>query len=154
MRSQAALDFVSTKESMMSVRTFAIVWGVLFLLIAVGGFIPGLVQPHSHPDVAVEAGLGLELGLFPINVLHNIVHLIFAIWGFVAARTVPAARTYAKATAIIYGVFVIMGLIPAANLWTTFGLVPLYGNDVWLHILLAAGAAYFGFIHREHDARP
>jgi hypothetical protein len=25
----------------------------------------------------------------------------------------------------------------------------LHGNDVWLHILLAAPAAYFGFMHKR-----
>jgi hypothetical protein len=137
----------------MSVRTFAKVWAILFLVIGVAGFVPGLVHPHTHPDVTMDAGLGLELGLFPINVLHNIVHLLFAVWGFVAARSLGSARTYARATAIIYAVFMIMGLIPAARLWTTFGLVPLYGNDVWLHAILAAGAAYFGFVHRETEVR-
>lgn len=140
-------------RSSMSVRKFALAWGVLFLMIGVGGFIPGLTTPHTHPDVTVEAGLGLELGLFPVNVLHNIVHLSFAGWGLIASRTVGASRIYARGTAVIYGVFVIMGLIPAADLWTTFGLVPLYGHDVWLHLVLAAGAAYFGFFHREHEAR-
>lgn len=43
-----------------------------------------------------------------------------------------------------------MGLIPGLD--TTFGLVPLFGNDVWLHILLAAPAAYFGFVHRDRRA--
>jgi hypothetical protein len=27
--------------------------------------------------------------------------------------------------------------------------VPIYGHDVWLHALLAAVAAYFGFVYRE-----
>jgi len=37
-------------------------------------------------------------------------------------------------------------------LWTLFGLVPLYGNDIWLHGLLAAIAAYFGWVHRTAAA--
>jgi hypothetical protein len=40
-----------------------------------------------------------------------------------------------------------MGLIPGLD--TTFGLVPLFSHDVWLHVLLAGGAAYFGFVHRD-----
>ena len=39
-----------------------------------------------------------------------------------------------------------MGLIPAANMWNTFGLVPIHGHDVWLHALIGLAAAYFGFI--------
>jgi hypothetical protein len=37
----------------------------------------------------------------------------------------------------------VMGLTPVLN--TTFGLITLYGHDVWLHALLAIIAAYFGW---------
>jgi hypothetical protein len=36
------------------------------------------------------------------------------------------------------------GLFPAIQ--STLGLIPIFGNDVWLHALTAAIAAYFGFI--------
>jgi hypothetical protein len=137
----------------MSTRTFARIYGIVFLAVGILGFVPGITTPHTHPDVALDAGLGLLLGLFAINVLHNVVHLIFGAWGLVAARSLPAAKLYFKATAIIYAVFTVMGLVSAANLYTTFGLVPLYGNDVWLHALLAAVAAYFGFVHRDVETR-
>lgn len=45
---------------------------------------------------------------------------------------------------MIYGVFVVMGLIP--GLLTVFGLVPLHSHAIWLHLLLAGVAAYFGFV--------
>jgi len=35
------------------------------------------------------------------------------------------------------------------NLHTAFGLVPLYGHDIWLHAGLAVVAAYFGFMHER-----
>jgi hypothetical protein len=134
----------------MSTRTFARVWGILFLIIGAAGFVPGLtMMDHDHPDVTMDAGLGLELGLFPVNILHNVVHLLFGVWGLLAARSLGAARGYARSVAVIYAVFAVMGLISAARLWTTFGLVPLYGHDVWLHALLAAVAAYFGFFRSE-----
>jgi len=135
----------------MNTRTFALVWGILFLVIGAGGFIPGLLHSPAmdDPDIAVRTMYGRELGLFPVNILHSIVHLLFGVWGVIAYRNWSSARTYAKATAVIYAVFVVMGLIPGLN--TTFGLVPLFSHDVWLHIILAAGAAYFGFIHRDTD---
>ena len=91
----------------------------------------------------VEAARGRLLGLFPVNVLHDLVHLAFGIWGLVAYRSFSASKLYAKAVAIIYAVLVVMGFIPVLN--TTFGLIPLYGNDIWLHVALALIAAYFGF---------
>lgn len=137
----------------MSIRTFALVYGVAFLVVGVAGFIPALVTPYevTDPGLTVTAGAGRLFGLFPVNVLHNVVHLLFGVWGLLAYRSLEGARGYAKAVAVIYGVFVIMGLIP--GLMTTFGLVPLHGHDVWLHLLLAAIAAWFGFVARAPDAR-
>ena len=138
----------------MNLRNFARIFGIVFLVIGAAGFVPGLTDmDHSHPDVTMDAGLGLELGLFPVNVLHNIVHLAFGVWGLVASRSAGASRGYGKAVAIIYALLTVMGLIEGGKLWTTFGLIPLYGNDVWLHALLAAVAAYCGFMHRDSEAR-
>ena len=136
----------------MDTRRFALVWGILFLVIFAAGIIPGLLQPPeaSDPDLAMNAMYGRELGLFPVNILHDGVHLAFGIWGVVAYRSFDAAKAYARVTAIIYALFVIMGLVPVLD--TTFGLVPLFSHDVWLHVILAAGAAYFGFVHKDREA--
>ena len=135
----------------MNIRYFALAYGIVFLLIGIAGFVPAFLTPldPSHPQPAIDAGAGQLFGLFPVNVLHNIVHIAFGIWGLVAYRTLGASVGYARAVAVIYGILVVMGLIP--GLHTTFGLVPLYGHDVWLHLVLAAVAAYFGFIAPRHE---
>jgi hypothetical protein len=46
--------------------------------------------------------------------------------------------------------FTLMGLVPALH--TAFGLMPVYGHDVWLHGLEALLAAYFGFVARPQPA--
>jgi hypothetical protein len=132
----------------MAIRYFALVYGIVFLVVGIAGFIPGLVVPMAaeQPDLAVDAGAGHLFGLFPVNVLHNIVHILFGIWGLIAWRSVSGSITYARSVAVIYAVFVVMGLIPVLH--TTFGLVPLYGHNIWLHAVLAAVAAYFGFVAR------
>ena len=133
----------------MATRYFALVWGIIFLGLAATGFIPGawVPAPAHYPHIAVDSMYGAALGTFAVNILHNIVHLLFGIWGVLAYRKLDSARGYAKAVAIIYAMFAVMGLIPMLD--TTFGLVPLFGNDVWLHLLLAAPAAYFGFMRSE-----
>jgi hypothetical protein len=131
----------------MGTRLFARVYGIVFFAVGVVGFIPGLTPPHTHPGLTVEAGSGLELGLFPVNILHNLVHVAFGVWGVFAASRYDAARLYAQVVAVAYGLLALMGLLPATN--TVFGLVPIYGHDVWLHALLAVVAAYFGFVHRD-----
>ena len=137
----------------MALKRFAMILGIVFLVIGAGGFVPGLTAPHNHPDVRFTTGLGLEMSLFPVNLLHNVVHLLFGVWGLLAARSATGARAFGKAVAIVYGVLTVMGLIPALNLHATFGLVPLYGHDVWLHALLALAGGYFGFAYREVEVR-
>jgi hypothetical protein len=132
----------------MNTRTFALI----FLIVGAGGFIPGVTDMNATPEagLTMHNGYGHELGLFPVNMLHNIVHLLFGIWGVLAYRSYAGARTYFRAVAIIYGLLTILGLLPATN--TTFGFIPIYGNDVWLHALLALVAAYFGWVNRDTAA--
>jgi hypothetical protein len=142
---------------MTGTRRFALVFGIVFLAVGIAGFVPGITQPHSHPDVMVTAWLGTLFGLFAVNVLHNAAHILFGAWGLMAATSEGAARFYGKAVAIAYALLAVMGLINEMNLHTAFGFVPLYGHDVWLHVLLAAVAAYFGFrrpvdVPRRRDA--
>lgn len=133
----------------MNARTFALIWGIVFLLAGASGFIPRLWHPapDHYPPLAVDSYYGDALGLFPVNVLHNIVHLAFGVWGLLAYKRWSAAKTYARSVAIIYAVLMVAGFIPGLN--TMFGLVPLFGNDPWLHLFLLAPAAYFGFMHRD-----
>src|SRR5688500_11854107 len=134
----------------MSTRYFALVLGIAFLLVGIMGFIPALLTPpavgggHEHNLTVTGPGHGYLLGLFHVNVLHNIVHLVFGAWGvFAYFASFDAARLYARVVAISYGLLTIMGLIPQLN--TVFGLVPIHGHDVWLHAVIALAAAYFGW---------
>lgn len=133
----------------MSTRTFALLFGIVFLAIGIAGFIPGITTaPHpGHPDLAVDANYGQVLGLFPVNILHNIVHILFGLWGLLSYKSLGGAKGYARGVAIAYAVLTIAGFVPGLN--TMFGLVPLFGNDIWLHALLALVAAYFGWMHRD-----
>ena len=136
----------------MNTRTFARIFGAVFLIIGIGGFIPGLTaMDHAghaaDSEVTLRSFFGYELGMFPVNVLHNIVHLLFGIWGLMAAKSYSGARGYFRTTAIIYAVLTVMGLIP--GLRTTFGLIPLYGGDIALHAVLALVAAYIGWMNRD-----
>jgi len=129
-----------------SVRDFAKIAGIAFVLVGLMGFIPGITQspPPTAPDLAVDTSYGWLMGLFPVNAMHNLVHIALGAWGIAAARGWDSARTFARGTAIIYAVLGVMGFIPGMD--TMFGLAPLFGHDIWLHLLLAAASAYFGFM--------
>lgn len=128
----------------MSVRYFALVFGIIYVLAGISGFIPGLLAPPATPgELTVESFHGRVFGIFEVNVLHSLVHILFGIWGIVAWRRFDSARAFARTFAIVFGVLTIMGLIPGLN--TVFGLVPIRGHDVWLHAASAILAAYFGW---------
>jgi hypothetical protein len=129
----------------METRYFALGAGIVYVLIGLLGFLPGFTAspPAGAPPLAVDAGYAYLLGLFPINVLHNLVHLAVGAWGLVAYRSYSSARGFARGLAVFYGVLTIMGVIPLLS--TTFGLIPIFGHDIWLHAVTAIIAAYFGF---------
>lgn len=119
----------------------ALVFGIVFLLVGVLGL---LVDNGMGMDANMETA-GRLFGLFPVNLLHNVVHLAFGAWGIAAARSFGGARTYGRIGAIIYGALVLIAFVSP----TTFGLVPIGGNDIWLHALLALGLAWIGFAGRD-----
>lgn len=132
----------------MAARYFALFMGIAFTLAGAGGFLPGItLSPHEDmPSLTLHASYGLLLGLFPINLVHNLVHLLFGIWGLAAYRGDTSARSYAQGLALTLILFTLMGLLPLFR--TTFGTLPLFGHDIWLHGLEAAAAFYFGFVYK------
>ena len=148
----------------MNTRTFALVLGIVFLLVGILGFVPAALSEHpigeeSHAEhdhdhgqelkdnKLVRAYEGYLLGLFHVNVIHTSVHVLFGLMGIAMSRTWGAARTYCRIVAVSYAVLAVMGLIPRVN--TVFGYIPIEGHDVWLHALIALAAAYFGFASPE-----
>jgi hypothetical protein len=137
----------------MNLRTMARVFGIVFLLVGILGFVPGITRSlGDDPNLAVEnPGHGLLFGLFHVNVLHNIVHILFGIWGLVAAGSFGAARGYFRGVGVAYLLLAIMGALPVTALQYTFGLVPIHGHDVWLHAVLALAGLYLGFAAKARD---
>ena len=131
----------------MSTRNFALVFGIVFILVGVAGFVPPLLQPAQGGEIAPGAHHMLLLGIFPTNWLHNAVHIAFGIWGLAASRAQRRALLYARGVAIIYVFLWLAGYVPRLD--DFFGMLPLYGNDTWLHLLLALVAAYFGWVNRS-----
>ncbi len=134
----------------MAVRYFSLVVGLVYSVLGLSGLIPSLVSPidvvpRLIEEVGVTNGLGYLFGLFPINAFESSLYLVVGLAGLAgyAAGTEAFARLVVDTFAVWLGFLGILGLIPIAN--TFFGLMPLYGNDVWLHLGTAIAAAYFGF---------
>ncbi|EDX85494.1 hypothetical protein S7335_3195 [Synechococcus sp. PCC 7335] len=150
----------------------ALALGLIFTVLGVAGFIPSIVSLPSSAisggapisadqlpttvganyGAAYLRGFGYLFGLFPTNLLHNIAHLAIGITGLYSATGDRGAFNYNRFFAISYLALGIMGLIPVAN--RLFGLMPIFGNNVWLNLATGAIAAYYAFVWHPQNADP
>jgi hypothetical protein len=116
--------------------------GIVFLLVGVLGFIPGITSNYGDMSFASHMSDAKLLGLFQVSVLHNIVHLLFGVAGLALARSVRGARQYLVVGGIIYLVLFVYGLIVGANSMANF--VPVNTADDILHLVLGLGMIGLG----------
>lgn len=126
------------------VQTAALIFGVVFLLVGIAGFIPGLT---THLDMLSWAGHhsgSLLLGVFAVSVLHNVVHLAYGVVGIIASRRFGASRAYLIGGGVVYAVLWLYGLL--INRDTSMNFVPLNTADNWLHLGLAVAMIGLGIV--------
>ncbi|MBD8056604.1 DUF4383 domain-containing protein [Rhodococcus ruber] len=126
------------------VQTAALAVGVVFLLVGILGFIPGITTNYDTMTFAGHESEALLLGIFEVSILHNIVHLLFGVAGVAMARTVGAARSYLIGGGIIYLVLWLYGLIIDKDSSANF--VPANSADDWLHFVLGVGMIALGYL--------
>lgn len=118
--------------------------GVVFLLVGIAGFIPGVTTHYGDMTFAGHDSMAKLLGIFMVSVLHNIVHLLFGIAGVALSRTAPSARNYLIGGGVIYLVLWIYGLVIDQTSSANF--VPVNTPDNWLHFLLGVGMIALGVV--------
>ena len=109
--------------------TTAQLFGVVFLLVGILGFIPGITS-DAPGDFSGEGSEAELLGIFQVSILHNIVHLLFGLVGLALARTPEGARTFLVGGGVVYLVLCLVGLIGGLE-W-----LPTNDADQWLHFVL------------------
>jgi hypothetical protein len=123
------------------VQNVARLVGIVFLLVGVAGFIPGVTTNlYEGLEFAGDEGTAELLGLFQVSVLHNIVHGLFGIAGLALAATASGARTYLIGGGAIYLALFLLGIVGGGD-W-----IPVNDADNWLHLLLGAGMIGLGVI--------
>lgn len=125
------------------IQRAALAFGVVFLLVTILGFIPGITQEYDR--LTVFDGVGAELlGIFGVNILENVVHLLYAVAGFAAAASWAASRAYFIWGGIIYFVVWVYGLVIDLDSAANFLGVNTAAN--WLHFALGAVMVAIGFL--------
>lgn len=107
---------------------FAQWFGVIFLVIGILGFVPGITT-NGH-----------LLGIFEVDAMHNIIHVLTGILALAFAKSSP--RGFFKVFGIVYLLVTIIGF---AHGHSVVGLFGVNAADNVLHLLVAVIALSVGF---------
>ena len=126
------------------IQLASMIFGVVFLLVGILGFIPGVTTDYDTMTFAGHHSDAMLLGIFEVSVLHNIVHLLFGVAGLALGRTIAGARAFLIGGGAIYAVLWIYGLLIDKDSAANF--VPLNNADDWLHFVLAVAMIALGVL--------
>jgi hypothetical protein len=113
-------------------KTLGMLWGILFLLGGILGFVPGITKDDMF------------LGIFMVNTPHSIMHIasgaIFLIASMLGARV---ARLWFQIFGTLYAAVAVMGFVVGDGM--IFNLISNNRNDSWGHAVLALVLLLIGF---------
>jgi hypothetical protein len=119
----------------MNTRTISIIFGVIFVLVGIIGFVPNPLVHHG--------------GVFAVNLAHNLVHIITGA-AFLAAGFMFADKSdvWVKVIGVLYAVVAIAGFLPFMYFSQDMllGLIHINPADRWLHAGLAVAILAAGFL--------
>ena len=115
------------------IKTAAVLFGIVFILIGILGFVPGVTDNQ------------MLLGIFHVNAAHNVVHLLSGAAALFAGITsAGAARIYFRVFGVIYGLVAVLGFMMGDGM--LLGLISNNTADTWLHVVIAAVSLLLGFM--------
>jgi hypothetical protein len=129
------------------VQSLAALVGVVFLVVGILGFVPGITTHYGDLSFAGHDSAAKLLGIFQVSILHNIVHLLFGVGGLVLAKTADGARTYFLGGGAVYLLLWVVGLAGGAD-W-----IPANTADNWLHFGLGVGMILLGLVASRATVR-
>lgn len=141
----------AAREPRVPMHAFAASTGLVFLLLGIGGFIPGVTTNYDELELAgPESGAKL-LGLFEVSILHNIVHLVFAV-GLVAAARYSWSRLYLLGGGVAYLGLVLYGFLVDRGSGANF--LPVNDADTLLHLALGLAMIVLGVLGTRLSTDP
>jgi hypothetical protein len=126
------------------IQSVALLVGVVFLVVGILGFIPGITTNYDDLKFAGHNSDAQLLGIFDASILHNIVHLLFGVAGIGLARTIDGARTYLIGGGLVYLVLFVYGAIWHGEKGSNW--IPVNWADNILHLALGAGMVGIGIV--------
>ena len=120
--------------SLSTMKTVTLVFGLFYFAIGVLGFIPGITVSTTVP------GQGLLLGIFAVNAIHNILHLVagaILVYGGTAGNVVAVNRLMAVIFALLSVASLIAPVVEG---------VSINPPDTILHVVSTLLTGYCGFV--------
>jgi hypothetical protein len=142
-RSQDGARNADPNEGRTPAQWFSYIFGAVLLLVGIIGFLV---------DATFDTGQPLDgdklLGLFEVNGIHNVVHILSGLFLLALAGKRKTARTGAIAFGAIYGLVTVIGLADGKDVLSLF---PVNPADNVLHIALTVAALASGFVSKAND---
>jgi hypothetical protein len=141
------------------IQSVAILVGLVFLLVGILGFIPGITSNYDELKFAGHDSDAQLLGLFDTSILLNIVHLLLGVVGLALARTYEGARNYLIGGGVLCLALFLYGAIWGADEGGANWL-PVNWADNVLHVALGTGMILAGLalakdvVRRDRTAAP
>src|ERR1700704_881436 len=89
-----------------TVQMVALLFGAIYLAVGIIGFLPFLGGSVTMTNTKL-------LGLFNINLLHNLVHVVIGIAGLAAVPTLPKGRRFCQVLGIVLMLLGVLGVFVA-----------------------------------------
>lgn len=124
-------------------KKIAIVVGVVFVLIGILGFVPGITSTHA------DGGKYL-LGIFLIDGVENVIHILTGLVALAAGYTSEkSSRMFFLAFGAVYALVTIIGFVQGD---TVLGIFDVNTADNFLHLALAAAFLGIGLTAKPDDS--
>lgn len=126
----------TTTEPKTPAQIFSLAFGAVYVLVGLLGF--------AVADGLTGGSVDDKLILFPVNHLHNIVHLLIGGLWLAGSRTAASAK---NVNVLIGGVYLAVALLGFTGIDLMRTLLNIHGSgdaDNFLHLVSGAAALYFG----------
>ena len=113
--------------------------GWVLLVAGVLGFVPGITNDE------------MLLGIFQVNTMNNVLHIVVGLLGlYLASKGEDSAQMFFKVAGVIYGLLAVLGFFAAGDM--VLGMFANNDATMWLHVVLAVAALYFGFGAKKENS--
>ena|SRR5579872_2385870 len=117
-------------------RKVSLLFGIVFLVCGIGAYVPML------------SSNGMLFGLFAVDSMHNIVHIVVGVLALAVYMRESYAKLFFRVVGIVYLIFALVGFFHGGDVY----LMQDNMADSILYLVFAIIGLYFGFLFKKASA--